>query len=120
LGTNENLRALPVLELVPKREFYDYEAKYTKGMTEFIIPAQLSPELTAKVQEVGLLAHRALGCHGMLRVDIMIDLAEEQPYVTDVNTIPGLTDLSDLPAEAEADGMTYDELILEIFSSAIS
>lgn len=120
LGKNDNLRALPVLELVPKKEFYDYEAKYTKGMTEFIIPARLSTQLTAKVQEIALLAHRALGCHGMSRVDMMIDLSDERPYVTDVNTIPGLTDLSDLPAEAEAIGMTYDELIIEILSSAIS
>lgn len=120
LGTGDNLRALPVLELVPKKEFYDYEAKYTKGLTEFILPARLSSELTKRVQELGVLTHRALGCRGMSRVDMMIDLADEQPYVTDVNTIPGLTDLSDLPAEAEAVGMTYDELILEILSSAVS
>lgn len=120
LGTNENLRALPVLELVPKKEFYDYEAKYTKGMTEFILPARLSAELTTKVQKIGLSAHKALGCHGMSRVDMMVDSVDEQPYVTDVNTIPGLTDLSDLPAEAETAGISYDELILEILSSAIS
>jgi len=118
LGNDDNLRALPVLELVPKNEFYDYEAKYTKGMTEFIIPARLSPELTTKVQDIGVSTHRALGCRGMSRVDMMVEISGEQPYVTDVNTIPGLTELSDLPAAAEAIGMSYDELILEILYSS--
>jgi len=118
LGTGKNLRALPVLELVPKKEFYDYEAKYTKGLTEFIIPARLSAELTAKVQDIALKAHKVLGCRGMSRVDMQIDKGGN-PYVTDVNTIPGLTELSDLPAQAKAVGMSYDELVLEILDSAI-
>ncbi len=118
LGTGKNLRALPVLELVPKKEFYDYEAKYTKGLTEFIIPARLSTELTTKVKNIALKAHKVLGCRGMSRVDMHID-KEGNAYVTDVNTIPGLTELSDLPAQAKAVGMSYDELVLEILNSVI-
>lgn len=118
LGTGKRLRALPVLELVPQKEFYDYEAKYTKGLTEFIIPARLSAELTATVQNVALKAHKVLGCRGMARVDMQID-KPGNPYVTDVNTIPGLTELSDLPAQAKAAEMSYDELVLEILASAI-
>jgi len=118
LGMRENLRALPVLELVPKKEFYDYEAKYTKGLTEFIIPARLSAELTAKVQDIALKAHKVLGCRGMSRVDMQIN-ERGNPYVTDVNTIPGLTELSDLPAQAKAVQISYDELVMEILDSSI-
>lgn len=118
LGTGARLRALPVLEIVPKKEFYDYEAKYTKGLTDLIVPARIPETATKRAQEVALKAHRVLGCHGMSRVDIQLDLSYEA-YVTEVNTIPGLTDLSDMPAEAKAAGMTYDELILEILDSAI-
>ena len=117
LGIEENLRALPVLELVPKREFYDYEAKYTEGMTEFIIPARLSNSLTEQVQEVALKTHQAIGCWGVSRVDMLVD-TDGQPYVMEINTLPGLTDLSDLPAQAAASGISYDELIYEILASA--
>jgi D-alanine-D-alanine ligase len=117
LGINENLRALPILELVPKREFYDYEAKYTEGMTEFIIPARLSDSLTEQVQEVALRTHQAIDCWGVSRVDMLVD-TDGQPYVMEINTLPGLTDLSDLPAQAAASGISYDELIYEILASA--
>ncbi|MBI1926713.1 D-alanine--D-alanine ligase [Candidatus Poribacteria bacterium] len=118
LGVKTNLRALPVLELVPKREFYDYEAKYTEGMTEFFIPARLSDPLTHWVQEIAVNTHKAIGCWGVSRVDMMID-ADGQPYVTEINTLPGLTELSDLPAQAAAAGISYDELIQEILASAM-
>ena len=114
----ENLRALPVLELVPKREFYDYEAKYTEGMTEFILPARLSDHLTRRVQEIAVKTHRAIGCWGASRVDILVD-TDGSPYVMELNTLPGLTELSDLPAQAEAAGISYDELIFEILISAV-
>jgi len=109
--------ALPVLELVPRSEFYDYKAKYTKGGTEFILPARLSKPLYHKVQQTALAAHRALGCRGFSRVDIIVS-SDHVPYVHEVNTIPGLTDLSDLPAEAAHAGISFDELILRILKSA--
>ena len=118
LGMKENLRALPVLELVPKREFYDYEAKYTEGMTEFILPARLSDRLTRSVQEIAVNTHRAIGCWGASRVDMLVD-TDGSPYVMELNTLPGLTELSDLPAQAETDGITYEELIFEILASAV-
>jgi D-alanine-D-alanine ligase len=119
LGVNETLRALPVLELIPKSDFYDYKAKYTKGMTQFVLPAKLEEGLYKKTQDVALKAHKILGCHGFSRVDIVVS-KEGVPYVHDVNTIPGLTELSDLPAEAEVAGISYDELILEILLSALN
>jgi D-alanine-D-alanine ligase len=119
LGSGPKLRALPVLELIPRKEFYDYEAKYTPGMTEFVIPAQLSPEVTEEVQNTALRAHKALGCHGVSRVDMIVDKMGK-PWVCDVNSIPGLTDLSDLPAQAQAAGISYDELIEEILESSLT
>ena len=118
IGTNENTRPVPILELVPKKRFYDYEAKYTKGLTEFIIPARLSEDVYKKAQKFALAAHNVIGCKGFSRVDMIVS-SDGVPYVLEVNTIPGMTDISDLPAEAEADGISYDELTFEILKSAI-
>lgn len=117
LGCGKDIQILPILELVSKNPFYDYESKYTPGMTEFIIPARLPKDIYRKTQEVALQSHLILGCHGFSRVDIMIGKTGI-PYVHDVNTIPGLTDLSDLPACAKAVGINYDELILRMLYSS--
>lgn len=117
IGKNKDLQALPVLELVSKNEFYDFEAKYTAGMTEFILPARLPKPLYEKVQEVALCAHKALGCYGVSRVDIIIS-KDHTPYVHDVNTIPGMTENSDLPAEAASAGISFDKLAVKILESA--
>jgi len=117
LGLDEKTRALPILELRPKSEFYDYEAKYTEGMTEFICPAQLDKETTDLTQHYALMAHNSLGCRGFSRVDIQVD-SSGNPFVLEINTIPGMTNLSDLPAEAETDGIDYNELVKEILKSA--
>ncbi|MEW6201864.1 MAG: D-alanine--D-alanine ligase [bacterium] len=117
LGVGEKTRAMPVLELVPKNEFYDYEAKYTKGMTEFYCPARINEEATRRAQETALKAHYVLGCHGWSRVDMVIT-PDGKPFVLEVNSIPGMTTLSDLPAEAAAEGHSYDELVVEILHSA--
>jgi len=119
LGCGHQARALPVLELVPKNEFYDLEAKYTPGLTEFIIPARLPQKLYRELQEQALRAHRALDCHGFSRVDAIVEARKATPYILEVNTIPGMTDLSDLPAEANAAGISYDELVLEMLESAL-
>ena len=119
VGCGDDIAALPVLELVSKNEFYDYQAKYTQGMTEFIIPARLTKEIYDKTQNLALKAHSALGCHGFSRVDIMIS-KDGTPYVHDVNTIPGLTDLSDLPACAQAVGISYDALGRKMLSSSMA
>jgi D-alanine-D-alanine ligase len=117
LGAGADARALPILELIPDNEFYDYEAKYTKGMTKFICPANLSQELTRKAQQLALDTHRALGCHGVSRVDIIVD-PQGDCFVLELNSIPGMTETSDIPAEYEAAGGSYDELVVEILNSA--
>ncbi len=118
LESGKEFKALPVLELRPKTDFYDYNAKYTKGMTEFIIPAGLPKQVYLNSQDTALKAFRALGCRGFARIDMIVD-KDGVPYVHDANTIPGMTDLSDLPAQAAADGISYDELVLRILESAI-
>ncbi|MFH1709814.1 MAG: D-alanine--D-alanine ligase [bacterium] len=117
LGTGDDLAALPILELKPKAEFYDYKAKYTKGGTDFILPAKLPKDLYKHTQKIALRAHKALGCYGVSRVDIIIS-GDHTPYVHEVNTIPGMTDSSDLPAEAQCAGISFDELVVKILESA--
>jgi len=117
LGCGRQARALPILELVPKCEFYDYTAKYTEGMTEFIIPARLEKSVYEETQELALRSHHALGCHGFSRVDMVIE-NNEVPFVLEVNSIPGLMKLSDLPAEAKHEGIDYDDLVIQILKSA--
>jgi D-alanine-D-alanine ligase len=118
LGTGAESFALPVLELrVKEREFYDYKAKYTEGMTEFVIPADIPDVSSNRLKEQSLIVHRALGCRGFSRVDGIV--AEDgTPFLFEINTIPGMTALSDLPAEAEAMGISYDEVVLWILKSA--
>lgn len=108
--------ATEILELRPKNEWYDYEAKYTKGMTEFILPAQISDELTKKVKEIAVKAFEITGCSGVSRVDFLI--VNDIPYVLEINTSPGMTETSDLPAQAAAMGVDYDNLVLAILNSA--
>jgi D-alanine-D-alanine ligase len=111
-------KALPILELAPKTEFYDYKAKYTKGMTDFIIPAKLPKMVYSNVSETALAAFNALNCEGFARIDIIVD-KDGTPFVHDANTIPGMTDLSDLPAQAQAEGISYDQLVQHILESAL-
>ena len=117
IGQGEDLQALPVLELVPRKDFYDFEAKYTSGLTQFILPARLPKPLYEKVQATALKAHLALGCYGVSRVDIIVS-PDHIPYVHEVNSIPGMTEHSDLPAEAAHAGITFDDLVVKILASA--
>ena len=108
--------ATEILELRPKNEWYDYEAKYTKGMTEFILPAELSSEMTEKVKYNAVKAFEVCGCSGVSRVDFLI--VNEIPYILEINTNPGMTDTSDLPAQAAACGIDYDSLVEMVLLSS--
>ncbi len=116
LEGNDGLFATEILELRPKNEWYDYEAKYTKGMTEFILPAELTDEMTKKVKEIAIKAFDIAGCKGVSRVDFLI--VDGIPYVLEINTSPGMTETSDLPAQAKAMGISYDELVQIILNGA--
>lgn len=109
--------ATEILEIRPKNEWYDYEAKYTPGMSEFILPAKLSKELTEKVKQIAVIAHETAGCRGVSRVDFMIS-DDGIPYVIEINTSPGMTETSDLPAQSKIMGIDYDNLVEIILSGA--
>lgn len=117
LERDGRLEALPILELVPENDFYDFEAKYTKGMTDFILPARLEAEVYAEAQRVAISAFEAIGCRGYARVDMMVD-GDGVPWFVEVNTLPGMTELSDLPAQAAAAGISYEDLVETILLTA--
>lgn len=107
----------PILELRPKSGWYDLKAKYTKGLTEFILPAELTPKQAEAIQQAALQAHQALGCHGVSRTDFVA--GDNGFYILETNTIPGMTDLSDLPAQCAAMGLGYDELVDALLQTAV-
>lgn len=109
--------ATPILEFRTKTLWYDFEAKYTEGMTEFILPAELSPSLTKEIQEMAVKAHKACDCTGVSRVDFLV--YNNVPYVLEINTNPGMTDLSDLPAQSKAMGINYDNLVQLVLNTAL-
>ncbi|MBR1776274.1 D-alanine--D-alanine ligase [bacterium] len=116
LGNQGAEFATEILEIRTKTEWYDFDAKYTKGLSEFIVPATgLSPETTKKVKEIAVKAHRIAGCSGVSRIDFMIK--DDEPYFLEINTNPGMTDTSDLPAQAKVCGIDYDNLVLMILNS---
>jgi D-alanine-D-alanine ligase len=108
--------SLPVVEIVPKNEFFDFQAKYEKGKTDYLVPAKLPQKQYKRAQDIGLLAHQALGCRGFSRVDMI--LSQGTPFVLEVNSIPGLTSSSLLPMAARAKGISFPRLCLKIVHSA--
>ncbi|MDD4600769.1 MAG: D-alanine--D-alanine ligase [Negativicutes bacterium] len=106
---NNNPKALPIVEIAPHSGRYDYHSKYTKGATEYIVPAKLDDHVASSLQQVAIDAFIALGCKGIARVDIMID-KQNRPYVLEVNTIPGMTATSLVPKAAAAAGIAFDDL----------
>lgn len=116
LENGDDKFATEILEFRTKTEWYDYEAKYTAGMTEFILPAELSEEMTKKVKQVAIDSFNTCDCRGVSRVDFLV--TEDVPYVLEINTSPGMTDLSDLPAQSKAMGIDYDTLVQIILNGA--
>lgn len=112
-----NNQPLPVIEILPKNEFYDYEAKYTYGLTDFVVPAQIDAELTRELQEIAIRAFRALGCEDFGRVDIIEKDGEF--FVLEINTIPGMTETSLLPKAAAAANISFEQMIKEIVLNAL-
>ena len=111
-------RPLPVVEIIPKRIFYDFNAKYKDGRTEYKVPASLPRHIYRKAQDLGLAAHNALNCCDFSRVDML--LAEDNNiYVLEVNSIPGLTERSLLPKAASAVGLDFGKLCLKLLNLAV-
>ena len=112
-------RALPIVEAVPEQDaFYDFESRYEIGRTRFICPAELERDVSARVQDLALQAFQLLGCSVFARVDLMLDTETSEPFVLEVNPIPGLTGTSLLPQAADAAGIGFDDLIARIVARA--
>lgn len=110
-------KAFAPLEIAPKGGFYDYKSKYTKGMSEYIIPARISESATAQVKIWSEEIYTAIECEGVARADYIVDGAGE-PYFLEINTVPGMTELSLVPMAAKHAGMSFDELCLRLLDGA--
>ncbi len=118
IGDNQgNYQALPIIRIVPKNEFYDYEAKYLRDDTEYVCPCGLSAEQEAHIQQEALLAFKAIGCRGWGRVDFLMDEAGKH-YFLEINTSPGMTDHSLVPMAAKAAAISFEQLVLRILEMA--
>lgn len=113
LEINNKITALPLIELQVKTEpFYNYRAKYTPGETEFIVPANISRQSEKKIKQMAVSAHKAINCRGYSRVDFRLDIEHgKSPYILEINTLPGMTDTSDLPLAAQEMGLSYLDLV---------
>ncbi len=118
LGNDEPIASLPG-EIIPCREFYDYIAKYVDDRSELIIPADLPPELTRRIQDLAVAAFLAVDCAGMARVDFFLDKDTGELYVGELNTIPGFTPISMYPKLWAASGISYSELIDRLIELAL-
>ncbi|MBP7654158.1 D-alanine--D-alanine ligase [Candidatus Dependentiae bacterium] len=105
-----NIMALPVIEIAPHNDFFDYEAKYTKGKTDYIVPARIDSVLTEKIKKIGEECFKSLECKDFARIDMIID-KEGKVTVLEINTIPGMTETSLLPKAARAAGIEFEDLI---------
>ncbi|MGD0336485.1 MAG: D-alanine--D-alanine ligase [Candidatus Omnitrophota bacterium] len=110
-------QALPVIEIVPKKRFFDYEAKYQSGLTDYVVPALLKESIAKKAQEISLKAHKVLGCYGCSRVDLILNEAG-LIYILEINTIPGFTSTSLLPKAARATGIEFTQLCFKLIELA--
>ena len=118
LGNDEPIASVPG-EIIPCREFYDYIAKYIDDRSELIIPADLPPGVTRRIQELAIAAFLAVDCAGMARVDFFLDKDTQGLYLGELNTIPGFTPISMYPKMWEASGISYSELIDRLIELAL-
>jgi len=113
LGNN----AYPIVEIVPTHKIYDYDCKYKKGMSEYFCPAEISKELTAKIQADALYLFNTIQCSGYARADFILD-HNNKPWFLEINTLPGMTETSLVPKSAMAAGISFNKLIQMIIDEA--
>jgi len=114
---NNNIVVLPVVEIIPKVGFYNFEAKYGDNKSEYICPAKISKKLTEKVQELAKQVYVAVKARGYARIDFII--SKNKPYILEINTLPGMTSHSLIPKEAAVIGMSYSQLLDKIIELAL-
>ena len=110
--------AYPIVEIIPKHEIYDYECKYTKGMSKYICPAEINKNISSKIKEISLKIHKLLGCRHYSRVDFLLD-RNNDPWFLEINTLPGMTETSLLPKSLESAGVNFNQIIEKIIEEAM-
>ncbi len=118
LGRGKDAHALPIIEIVAPDGNYDYQNKYFTDDTQYLCPAPLDEELTARIQQMSVEAYRSIDCEGWARVDVLLRKSDNQPFLLEINTSPGMTGHSLVPMAAKATGMSYEDLCVEILKSA--
>ncbi len=118
LGSGASARPLPVVEIVAPQGNYDYQNKYFTDDTQYFCPAVLPEALTQEMQRLAVLAYRAIGCEGWGRVDFLLRESDQKPFLLEVNTSPGMTGHSLVPMAARAEGISYEDLCVEILRTA--
>lgn len=118
LGT-DTPQALPVIQIVPEHEFFDYESKYLSSQTQEICPAQIADDLAQELQRLAVLVYQQIGCRHFGRVDFLVRESDGLPFVLEINTIPGLTPASLLPKAAAAAGIPFEQCIQNITQQAL-
>lgn len=119
LGNDQPVASVPC-EILPSREFYDYDDKYVLNKTETVIPANLTPEKTAELQRLAVECYRTVECEGMARVDFLLESATDRLYINEINTIPGFTSISMYPKMWEYSGLPMPKLIDRLIELAFS
>ncbi len=112
-------KALEPIEIVPKNQFFDFQAKYSTGLTQYILPAKIDADLRGRIQQLSLKAHKALGCRHFSRVDLLVDKSNN-PFILEINTIPGFTSTSLLPKAAQYEGMSFSQLCIKLLELALA
>jgi D-alanine-D-alanine ligase len=118
LGTGRTARALPIVEIRAPQGNYDYQNKYFSDDTQYLCPAPLDEELTKRIQSLAVLAFNALGSRGWGRVDFMLRTSDNEPFLLEINSSPGMTGHSLVPMSAKASGVSYEDLCVQILKSA--
>ena len=118
LGAGDQAYALPIVEIVAPQGNYDYQNKYFTDDTQYLCPAPLDAALTQKIQAMSVEAFRALNCEGWARVDVLLRTSDNEPYLIEINTSPGMTSHSLVPMAARQAGMSYEEICTEILAGA--
>ncbi len=118
LGAGDDAQALPVVRIVAPDANYDYQNKYFSDQTKYLCPSELPPAMEKQVQELVLASYRSLGCRGWARADVMIRASDNQPFLLEINTSPGMTGHSLVPMSAAVAGLPYEQLCIAILRMA--
>ena len=118
LGRGAGARALPLIEIVAPEGNYDYQNKYFTDDTKYLCPAPLDAALTERIQRMCEEAYRTVNCEGWARVDVLLRERDQEPFLIEINTSPGMTSHSLVPMAAKAAGMSYEDVCVEILKTA--